>query len=90
MASVTEDILNTLRIPILHCNKESDIHKIETQSKKGLMTVLSIVIDKKTETEIIVKGKNHLETSLLDLNLMTHVWLLLSYLSSFSCIRRNL
>tara|TARA_Y100001970_G_C13995056_1_gene730273 strand:+ start:310 stop:810 length:501 start_codon:yes stop_codon:yes gene_type:complete len=33
MASVTDEILNTLRIPILHCNKESDIHKIETQSK---------------------------------------------------------
>ena len=33
MASVTEEILNTLRIPILHCNKESDIHKIETKWK---------------------------------------------------------
>ena len=37
MASVTEEILNTLRIPILHCNKESDIHKIETQSKHCLL-----------------------------------------------------
>ncbi len=30
MASVTEDILNTLRIPILHCNTEKDLEKIST------------------------------------------------------------
>ena len=30
MASVTEDILNTLRIPILHCNTEKDLDKIST------------------------------------------------------------
>ena len=30
MASVTEDILNTLRIPILHCNAEDDVDKIST------------------------------------------------------------
>ena len=28
MASVTEDILNTLRIPMLHCNTEHDLDKI--------------------------------------------------------------
>ena len=28
MASVTEDILNTLRIPTLHCNTEEDLDKI--------------------------------------------------------------
>ena len=30
MANVTEDILNTLRIPILHCNTEEDLDKIST------------------------------------------------------------
>ena len=30
MASVTEDILNTLRIPMLQCNTEEDIDKIST------------------------------------------------------------
>ena len=30
MASVTEDILNTLRIPMLHCNTEKDLDKIST------------------------------------------------------------
>ena len=30
MASVTEDILNTLRIPMLHCNTEQDLDKIST------------------------------------------------------------
>ena len=30
MASVTEDILNTLRIPMLHCNTEEDLDKIST------------------------------------------------------------
>ena len=30
MASVTEDILNTLRIPMLHCNTEDDLDKIST------------------------------------------------------------
>ena len=30
MAGVTEEILNTLRIPILHCNYESDLKKIST------------------------------------------------------------
>ena len=30
MASVTEDILNTLRIPMLHCNVEEDLDKIST------------------------------------------------------------
>ena len=30
MASVTEDILNTLRIPMLHCNIEQDLNKIST------------------------------------------------------------
>ena len=30
MASVTEDILNTLRIPMLHCNTEDDLNKIST------------------------------------------------------------
>ena len=30
MASVTEDILNTLRIPMLHCNTEHDLDKIST------------------------------------------------------------
>ena len=30
MASVTEDILNTLRIPMLHCNTEEDLGKIST------------------------------------------------------------
>ena len=28
MASVTEDMLNTLRIPMLHCNTEDDLDKI--------------------------------------------------------------
>ena len=30
MANVTEDILNTLRIPMLHCNTEEDLDKIST------------------------------------------------------------
>ena len=30
MGSVTEDILNTLRIPMLHCNIEEDLDKIST------------------------------------------------------------
>ena len=30
MASVTEEILNTLRIPMLHCNTEQDLDKIST------------------------------------------------------------
>ena len=30
MASVTEDIRNTLRIPMLHCNTEQDLDKIST------------------------------------------------------------
>ena len=30
MASVTEDILNTLRIPMLNCNVEEDLNKIST------------------------------------------------------------
>lgn len=30
MASVTEEILDTLRIPILHCDDEKDLHKIST------------------------------------------------------------
>ena len=30
MGSVTEDILNTLRIPMLHCNIEKDLDKIST------------------------------------------------------------
>ena len=30
MAIVTEDILNTLRIPMLHCNTEEDLDKIST------------------------------------------------------------
>ena len=30
MGSVTEDILNTLRIPMLHCNTEEDLDKIST------------------------------------------------------------
>ena len=30
MARVTEDILNTLRIPMLHCNTEHDLDKIST------------------------------------------------------------
>ena len=30
MASVTEEILNTLRIPMLHCNTERDLDKIST------------------------------------------------------------
>ena len=30
MASVTEDILNTLHIPMLHCNTEDDLDKITT------------------------------------------------------------
>ena len=30
MANVTEDILNTLRIPMLHCNTEDDLDKIST------------------------------------------------------------
>ena len=30
MASVTEDILNTLRIPMLQCNTEKDLDKIST------------------------------------------------------------
>ncbi len=30
MASVTEDILNTLRIPMLHCNTDEDLDKIST------------------------------------------------------------
>ena len=30
MASVTEDILNTLRIPMLHCSSENDLEKIST------------------------------------------------------------
>ena len=30
MASITEDILNTLRIPMLHCNTEEDLEKIST------------------------------------------------------------
>ena len=28
MANVTEDILNTLRIPMLHCNNKEDLDKI--------------------------------------------------------------
>ena len=30
MARVTEDILNTLKIPMLHCNTEDDLDKIST------------------------------------------------------------
>jgi len=30
MASITEEILNTLRIPMLHCNIEKDLEKIST------------------------------------------------------------
>ena len=30
MASITEEILNTLRIPMLHCNVEKDLKKIPT------------------------------------------------------------
>ena len=30
MASVTEEILNTLRIPMLHCTNEEDLDKIST------------------------------------------------------------
>tara|TARA_B110000263_G_scaffold233962_1_gene231273 strand:+ start:137 stop:634 length:498 start_codon:yes stop_codon:yes gene_type:complete len=30
MASVTEEILDTLRIPMLHCNDEKDLDKIST------------------------------------------------------------
>ena len=30
MASVTEEILNTLRIPMLHCSDEKDLEKIST------------------------------------------------------------
>ena len=30
MASITEDILNTLRIPMLHCNTEEDLDQIST------------------------------------------------------------
>ena len=30
MASVTEDILKTLRIPMLHCNTEEDLDQIST------------------------------------------------------------
>ena len=30
MARVTEDILNTLRIPMLHCNTKEDLDKIST------------------------------------------------------------
>ena len=30
MANVTEDILNTLRIPLLHCDTEEDLDKIST------------------------------------------------------------
>ena len=30
MASITEEILDTLRIPMLHCNDEKDLEKIST------------------------------------------------------------
>ena len=30
MASITEEILDTLRIPMLHCNEEKDLEKIST------------------------------------------------------------
>ena len=30
MAKITEDILHTLRIPMLHCSSENDLNKITT------------------------------------------------------------
>ena len=33
MAKITEDILQTLRIPLLHCTSENDLEKISTFSK---------------------------------------------------------
>ena len=47
MAKVTEDILQTLRIPMLHCLSVKDIDKITTFSKhaKVVESPVAILLD---------------------------------------------
>ena len=47
MAKITEDILNTLRIPMLHCSSENDINKIITFTKhaKIIESPVAILFD---------------------------------------------
>ena len=47
MAKITEDILQTLRIPMLHCSSENDLEKISTFSKhaKVIESPVAILCD---------------------------------------------
>tara|TARA_B100000131_G_C17904169_1_gene527714 strand:- start:181 stop:681 length:501 start_codon:yes stop_codon:yes gene_type:complete len=44
MAKITEDILQTLRIPVLHCSEEKDLEKITTFSKHAKIVESPVAI----------------------------------------------
>ena len=44
MAKITEDILQTLRIPMLHCSSENDLEKISTFSKHAKVVESPVAI----------------------------------------------
>ena len=44
MAKITEDILQTLRIPMLHCSSEKELDKISTFSKHAKVVESPVAI----------------------------------------------